>query len=311
MYKKNNKAQPKGRKAQSTEHRNLTPGPQRTQRPAQNNYLQPSSSQNSFSTQRSGKILAGLDNSSEYHPPKGIPNYEDQERIKKSYQSEHLSYAAMPKTGVSRDDKPVNLSYDHGSRFFSPISNRGSTAAKYLRGEPQSAEMSKNFNSRIAAMSKYIPGIHQTNSESQPRKIKTSSYERQSGNYGHNTATAKLIQKVEAGIYESKGQISPLCKNNGPTTDTNSSTMPLSLQPYAQNSLAALQKSSSPLARRIPGQMPEPSKDSTTMLTNKLSLDVVNGNSTALAGLTGSQLNHALTTGHINTTIAFLSAADT
>lgn len=47
------------------------------------------------------------------------------------------------------------------------------------------------------------------------------------------------------------------------------------------------------------------------MLTNKLSLDVMNGNSTVLGGMTGSQLNHALTTGHINTTIAFLSAADT
>lgn len=79
-----------------------------------------------------------------------------------------------------------------------------------------------------------------------------------SGSFSSNSgaahpATAKLIQKVEEGIYESKGQVSPHCKNNVPTSETNSSTMPLSLQPYAQNSLAALQKSNSPIGRRTQG----------------------------------------------------------
>ena len=53
-----------------------------------------------------------------------------------------------------------------------------------------------------------------------------------SGSFSSNSgaahpATAKLIQKVEEGIYESKGQVSPHCKNNVPTSETNSSTMPL------------------------------------------------------------------------------------
>ena len=84
-------------------------------------------------------------------------------------------------------------------------------------------------------MSKYIPGLHQTNEETQQRKSMTSaSFSNYSGKVGQtHSATAKLIQKVDEGIYESKGQVSPNCKNNVPTSETNSSTMPLSLQPYA------------------------------------------------------------------------------